>query len=112
MDRNFCCGTTYCFCRELLKTFRDKSGQWQFDFAFDINLCDVTGQTALYLACCVSNVKIVDLLLNLKVKGRRVVPTSKGNKKGQSKDDQGERVLLTKKTGIQVRRMYRTVVRT
>ena len=50
-----------------MKTFRDKSGQWEYDFAFDINLCDVTGQTALYLACCVSNVKIVELLLNLKV---------------------------------------------
>ena len=54
--------------REQLKTFRDKSGQWEYDFAFDINLCDVTGQSPLYLACCVSNIKIVDLLLNLKVR--------------------------------------------
>lgn len=46
---------------------RDASGQWEYDFPVDINESDVTGQTCLYLACCVSSVKIVEQLLNLKV---------------------------------------------
>lgn len=40
--------------------------------AFDINMKDVTGQSALYLACYVGNQKLVDLLLKHRVQGRRV----------------------------------------
>lgn len=40
--------------------------------AFDINMKDVTGQSALYLACYVGNQKLVDLLLKHRVQGHRV----------------------------------------
>ncbi len=42
--------------------------------------------------------------LFVQVKGRKVVASTKSSKKGQSKDDQGEKVILTKRTGIQVRK--------
>jgi len=45
-----------------------RHNEWEYDFPLDINEADVNGQTALYLACCVGNVKIVDLILNLKVR--------------------------------------------
>lgn len=51
---------------------RDKTGQFEYEMAFDINMKDVTGQSALYLACYVGNQKLVDLLLKHRVQGHRV----------------------------------------
>ena len=56
------------FRRDLQHAQRDKTGQWTFDAAFDLNQADVTGQTLLYMAVCVSSVKIVDMLLSFKVR--------------------------------------------
>lgn len=53
--------------KECLKTMRDKKGQREYQVAFDINSRDVNGQTVLYLACCVGNLKIVELLLKFQV---------------------------------------------
>jgi ankyrin repeat protein len=39
----------------------------EYSVPFDINQRDVSGQTVLYLACCVGNLKIVESLLNYKV---------------------------------------------
>ncbi|KAA0183484.1 hypothetical protein HAZT_HAZT011028 [Hyalella azteca] len=50
-----------------LTTFRDKTGRWQYQFGFDCNLRDVTGQSALYLASYCANHKMVDLMLKLRV---------------------------------------------
>jgi len=38
----------------------------------DINVCDATGQSALYLACVVGNVKLIQYLIEFKVKATRV----------------------------------------
>lgn len=55
----------------ILTLRRDKTGQYEYEMAFDINMKDVTGQSALYLACYVGNQKLVDLLLKHKVQGTR-----------------------------------------
>nr|XP_045599191.1 leucine-rich repeat serine/threonine-protein kinase 1-like isoform X5 [Procambarus clarkii] len=52
-----------------LRKYWDKTGQYEYEMAFDINMKDVTGQSALYLACYVGNQKLVDLLLKHKVQG-------------------------------------------
>ena len=86
------------FRKELLAKRKDKSGYWEYEVAFDVNQCDVTGQTLLYLACCVSNAKIVDLLLGFKLKAKKVsskVAKSKEGRKAKSKDDQGEEPLTS-----------------
>ncbi|XP_063840315.1 leucine-rich repeat serine/threonine-protein kinase 1-like isoform X2 [Scylla paramamosain] len=57
---------------EALHKYWDKTGQFEYDMAFDINMKDVTGQSALYLACYVGNQKLVDLLLKHRVQGHRV----------------------------------------
>ena len=46
-------------------------GKFEFELAFDLNQRDAEGQTVLYLATCVGNLKIVELLLGFRVKGRR-----------------------------------------
>jgi ankyrin repeat protein len=42
----------------------------EVELPFDINLKDVSGQTALYIACQMGNQKLVDILLHNKVQGR------------------------------------------
>lgn len=56
----------------LLSVFRDKTGQYEYEMAFDINMKDVTGQSALYLACYVGNQKLVDLLLKHRIQATKV----------------------------------------
>lgn len=99
----------YPFRSELLRTFRDKTGQWSYDLAFDVNQCDVTGQSVLYLACCIGNQKIVDTLLSMRVRARKVT-ASDGNASSssappvsQSQDDMSLESLQKKAkvTGIQ-----------
>ena len=58
------------------------SGKFEFELAFDLNQRDAEGQTVLYLATCVGNLKIVELLLGFRVKGRRRVQEAKEAKKG------------------------------
>lgn len=42
----------------------------EVELPFDINMKDVSGQTALYIACQMGNQKLVDILLHHKVQGR------------------------------------------
>lgn len=52
--------------------YRDASGKWQYRFAFDVNARDASGQTALYVACTLGNVAVVDALLSHTVPVYRV----------------------------------------
>ncbi len=77
--------------KECLKTVRDRKGQKEYDVPFDINLRDVNGQTPLYLACCVGNLKLVELLLKYQVRSRKIAKTNTlRKKKAGSKDDYGK----------------------
>uniref|UniRef100_A0A6A7FVB2 non-specific serine/threonine protein kinase n=2 Tax=Hirondellea gigas TaxID=1518452 RepID=A0A6A7FVB2_9CRUS len=53
-------------------SFRDKSGRWQYQFAFDVNMRDVTGQSALYLASYCANTKMVDMMLKYKLSTQKI----------------------------------------
>ena len=53
--------------KDRLRRVRDRNSQLEYSVQFDINQRDVSGQTVLYLACCVGNLKIVESLLNYKV---------------------------------------------
>lgn len=53
----------YPYSEELLSTIRDPTGEWEWRLPFDPNTQDVTGQTALYVACLLGNKPLVDLLL-------------------------------------------------
>ena len=79
------------------------SGSKEYDVPFDINLRDVNGQTVLYLACCVGNLKIVELLLKYQVKARKIsgkTATLKKKKIG-SKDDQSRPSMVATRTTFQ-----------
>ncbi|XP_063898868.1 ankyrin-2-like [Helicoverpa armigera] len=41
----------------VLTTYTDATGQWQYSAAFDVNARDVSGQTALYVACTLGNLQ-------------------------------------------------------
>lgn len=58
--------------QHLYQRYRDQSGEFEYDMAFDINSRDVTGQNVLYISSMLGNVKIVELLLSYKVKARKV----------------------------------------
>jgi Ankyrin repeats (3 copies) len=62
---------------ELMSTFRDVTGEWEYRLAFDPNSQDVTGQTALYVTCLLGNKPLVELLLNWKVKCWRIANEAK-----------------------------------
>ncbi|KAF2362731.1 Ankyrin repeat [Trinorchestia longiramus] len=55
-----------------LTTFRDRNGRWQYQFGFDCNWRDVTGQSALYLASYCANHKMVELMLKLRVPALKI----------------------------------------
>ena len=58
----------YKFPEENLITFKDRTGNWKYEMPFDINQQDLSGQSILYLACCIGNLRMVDLLLEYRVK--------------------------------------------
>jgi ankyrin repeat protein len=62
---------------ELMSTYRDVTGEWEYRLAFDPNSQDVTGQTALYVTCLLGNKPLVELLLNWKVKCWRITNDAK-----------------------------------
>lgn len=59
--------------------FTDPSGEFEYDMPFDINTQDVTGQNILYIVSMLGNLKIVELLLNYKVKSRKIKNDEAGN---------------------------------
>ena len=58
----------YKFPPEVVMEFKDRTGSWKYFLPFDINQRDLSGQSILYLACCIGNLRMVDLLLEYKVK--------------------------------------------
>ncbi|KOC64475.1 Leucine-rich repeat serine/threonine-protein kinase 1 [Habropoda laboriosa] len=52
--------------------YKDSSGEFEYEMPFDINTQDVTGQNVLYISSMLGNIKIVELLLNYKVKARKI----------------------------------------
>ncbi|KAK7078388.1 hypothetical protein SK128_010659 [Halocaridina rubra] len=76
----------YAYPEEALKKYWDKTGQYEYEMAFDINMKDVTGQSALYLACYVGNQKLVDLLLKHKVQATKVKTKEDLEKERHQKD--------------------------
>jgi hypothetical protein len=62
---------------ELMASFRDPTGEWEWRLAFDPNAQDVTGQTALYVTCLLGNKPLVELLLHWKVKCWKVINETK-----------------------------------
>ena len=78
-------------------------GTKEYDVPFDINLRDVNGQTVLYLACCVGNLKIVEILLKYQVRARKIsgkTATLKKKKLG-SKDDHSKPSMVATRTTFQ-----------
>jgi len=47
---------------------RDPTREWDYEMPFDVNVKDGTGQSALYLACVLGNLKMVEYLLKFRVK--------------------------------------------
>lgn len=58
----------YKFPDDILINFKDRTGCWKYELPFDINQRDLSGQSILYLACCIGNLRMVDLLLEFRVK--------------------------------------------
>jgi ankyrin repeat protein len=58
----------YKFPEDVLVQFKDRTGGWKYNLPFDINQRDLSGQSILYMACCIGNLRMVDLLLEYKVK--------------------------------------------
>lgn len=71
----------YSYPEHLLTTYRDPTGEWEWRLPFDPNTQDVTGQTALYVACLLGNKPLVELLLNWRV---TCIQTTLVNKRGDS----------------------------
>lgn len=58
----------------LYATYRDPKGESEWRLAFDPNAQDVTGQTALYVACLLGNRSLVEVILsNWRVPCRKLV---------------------------------------
>lgn len=59
---------------KLYSTYRDPKGETEWRLAFDPNAQDVTGQTALYVACLLGNRSLVEVILtNWKIACRKLV---------------------------------------
>lgn len=55
-----------------INRFKDPSEEFEYEMPFDINTQDVTDQNILYISSVLGNIKIIELLLNYKVKARNV----------------------------------------
>ena len=58
----------YKYPEAVLIEFKDRTGSWVYNLPFDINQRDLSGQSLMYMACCIGNLRMVDLLLEYKVK--------------------------------------------
>ncbi|KAM3958672.1 LOW QUALITY PROTEIN: leucine-rich repeat kinase [Aphomia sociella] len=54
----------YPYPEAILNSYTDASGQHQYLFAFDVNASDASAQSALYVACSLGNLAVVDALLS------------------------------------------------
>jgi hypothetical protein len=41
----------------MLIQFKDRTGNWKYEMPFDVNQRDLSGQSILYLACCIGNLR-------------------------------------------------------
>ncbi|OXA37186.1 Leucine-rich repeat serine/threonine-protein kinase 1 [Folsomia candida] len=57
---------------DILITLRHFSGDWEYEMPFDINMKDVSGQNALYIACQMGNQRLIDTLLKHRVEVRKL----------------------------------------
>jgi hypothetical protein len=55
------------------KVQTDKAGKYEYELAFDLNQRDAEGQTVLYLATCVGNLKIVELVIGFRLRARKII---------------------------------------
>ncbi|XP_063703322.1 leucine-rich repeat serine/threonine-protein kinase 1 isoform X2 [Culicoides brevitarsis] len=62
----------YEYPEEIMSTYRDPSGKWEWRLAFDPNIQDVTKQTALFVSCLLGNKPLLEVLLNWKVKCTKI----------------------------------------
>lgn len=51
---------------------------------FDVNMKDASGQTVLYIACLLGNLKMVETLLKFKVKAKRIDKSQKTSPEANS----------------------------
>ncbi|KZC04554.1 Leucine-rich repeat serine/threonine-protein kinase 1 [Dufourea novaeangliae] len=58
--------------QDTYQCYKDSSGEFEYEMPFDINSQDVTGQNVLYISSILGNIKIIELLLNYKVKARKI----------------------------------------
>ena len=54
--------------QDVLTEFKDRTGGWVYSLPVDINQRDLSGHSIMYMACCIGNLRMVDLLLEYKVK--------------------------------------------
>jgi len=90
----FCKGSDFEFCLRLF------SGDFEYEMAFDINLKDVSGQNALYIACQMGNQRLVDALLKYNVESRKLGEKRKSivpSESVQSLNDSSKVVSPTKR---------------
>ncbi|XP_060809328.1 leucine-rich repeat serine/threonine-protein kinase 1 [Amyelois transitella] len=62
----------YPYPADVLSTYTDESGEWQYSYAFDVNARDASGQTALYVACTLGNLPVVDALINFTLPATKI----------------------------------------
>lgn len=60
----------YPYPSSIMKKYTDKTGNYEYELPFDINAKDVSGQTVLYIAAYMGNLKMVELILKYRVKGK------------------------------------------
>ena len=85
----------YKFPPEVLVEFKDRTGSWVYQLPFDINQRDLSGQSILYLACCIGNLRMVDLLLEYRVKAVSTTLPSPTEEELQEQQSTPKRVGLS-----------------
>lgn len=96
----------YNYPSSIFKAYRSPNNpDLEIELPFDINLKDVSGQTALYITCQMGNQKIVDILLRYKVEGKspdeiKAEAIAKKSSKASSPTDGTNKESPTKKRVI------------
>ncbi|XP_043222191.1 leucine-rich repeat serine/threonine-protein kinase 1-like isoform X1 [Amphibalanus amphitrite] len=73
---------------EVLQRYRDHTGQYEYYMPFDVNASDMEGQTALYQACCVGSVRLVEALIKFRVKAYKIKDGSPAGAAAEDAADQ------------------------
>lgn len=62
----------YPYPKALKRRYVNRSGSYEYSFAFDLNAQDAAGQTVIYLAVSANNEKLLDTLLNFNIEARHL----------------------------------------